>query len=219
MFTLTGFKRFSLFILLSLLASCEKETKIEFKEMVLSKNGNDFIRAKEGVKLYAYNDGSGYAIGYGNTYYEDGTKVRAGDRITQERANRLFEFIAAEFARKVSNLVYSNVNQNQFDALVSYTYNRGVGAFSKSRLLQMINVNPDNEAIAGQFVIEWGSNYTYKNGLIKRRQAEAALYVSSVSSSQGFQGVFNSEYALILLIIVILLASRYSRRKTKLKEI
>jgi lysozyme len=149
-----------------------------------------FIKAREGVVLHAYNDGTGFAIGYGNTYYEDGSMVKGGDIITQERADALFVVIGNKFANWVNNVLNKRVNQNQFDALVSYAYNRRIGSLSRSNLLKMVNANPDNGAIAAQFEIEWGSNNMYRNGLINRRRQEAELYFKPVFDDINLQNQF-----------------------------
>lgn len=144
--------------------------------MNISNRGKDFIREREALRLTAYADSGGYAIGYGNMYYEDGSRVAKGDTITKQRAEQLFNNIVAGFASGVNKLITSNVNQSQFDALVSYAYNRGVTRFKNTTLLVLVNQNPDDPRIYNQFLIEWGTNQTYKNGLLNRRKMEADLY-------------------------------------------
>lgn len=153
----------------------------------VSNTGKQYLKAKEALRLKAYklSGESGYTIGYGNKFYEDGTAVKSTDTINATRADQLFENILAAFARDVRKAVTANVNQGQFDALVSYAYNRGIGAFRASKLLKMVNANPDNPAIIKQFEIEWGSNTAYKAALIARRKEEARMYASGGSYTTG----------------------------------
>lgn len=151
----------------------------------VSNNLKTYLKAKESLRLKAYklSGESGYTIGYGNKFYENGTAVKSTDTITATRAAQLFEFILAGFAANVRKAITSDVNQGQFDALVSYSYNRGIGAFRASQLLKMVNANPNDSRIQNQFVIEWGSNTDYKAALIARRKEEAAMYGSNQSTS------------------------------------
>jgi lysozyme len=170
--------------------------------MKVSASGLEFLKQKEGLRLVAYTLGDGrYTIGYGNTFYEDGSPVKAFDSITKERADRLFAAIVAKFESEVSSLILTKVTQAQFDALVSYAYNRGVSSLANSTLLSMVNANPNNPAIAQQFVTEWGSNSAYKNALIARRQQEADLYFSG-SSIAGISGGW---WAVLILLSIIIL--------------
>lgn len=147
----------------------------------------DYLKTLESFRPYAYRlaNESGYTIGFGNRYYENGQPVGANDTITLARAEQLFQNILRGFAEQVNNLVYSAVNQNQFDALVSYAYNRGIANFANSKLLQMVNSNPNNPDIYNQFLIEWGTNTAYKAALIERRRGEAELYFSPPSYMVG----------------------------------
>ncbi|HRC03299.1 MAG TPA: lysozyme, partial [Niabella sp.] len=69
--------------------------------------------------------------------------------------------------------------QGQFDALVSFAYNLGIGALQRSTLLKLVRVNPKNPAIADEFAKWVNAGGKRLNGLVKRRAAEAALYFSS----------------------------------------
>ena len=137
------------------------------------------IKTFEGCLLNAYLDSVQVTtIGYGATFYEDGTKVKLGDRITQERANELLEWHIQEFAEGVSNLIKVDLNDNQFSALVSFAFNLGVGNLSKSTLLKKVNDNPNNHMIRTEF-LKWNkAGGKTLNGLTARRNAEAKLYFS-----------------------------------------
>jgi lysozyme len=145
--------------------------------MKLNKEGADLIKFFEGCKLKAYQCSAGkWTIGYGNTFYEDGSPVIAGHAITKEKAESLFNLIADDFAKKVDPVVTDKVNENQFAALVSFAYNCGIGNLKSSTLLKKVNVNPADVTIRNEFM-KWNKAAgKVLNGLTKRREAEANLY-------------------------------------------
>jgi lysozyme len=141
--------------------------------------GYKLIQQFEGLKLKAYQDSVGiWTIGYGNTTYLDGSKVKKGDKITREQADLMFKQTANKFALEVAKLIDVCLTQNQFNALVSLAYNIGIGAFKGSTLLKKVNANPNDESIRGEFK-RWnraGGKVLY--GLTRRRNEEADLYFS-----------------------------------------
>lgn len=195
----------SLFVLLIGCTTTEQTSQKGFftTTYTTSEAGQDFIRQKEGFSEIAYFDGT-WTIGFGNTFYPDNKAVKEGDKISQSEGNKLLKYVLEEkFEPAVNELVTSEINQSQFDALVSYSYNRGINAFRKSSLLQMVNQNPQNTAIRKQFVIEWGKNTRFKNGLIRRRKQEADLYFSqSVNSATPEDKPKNNLMKWIILILL-----------------
>lgn len=148
--------------------------------MQLNEAGKKLIKSFEGCKLTSYKCSAGKdTVGYGNTFYEDGSAVKAGDKITQERAESLFELIAASFSKQVDPLVTDKVTPNQFAALVSFAYNVGVGNLKSSTLLKKVNANPEDPTIKNEF-LKWNkAGGKVLAGLTRRREAEAALYFKS----------------------------------------
>ncbi|CAB5224079.1 COG3772 Phage-related lysozyme (muraminidase) [uncultured Caudovirales phage] len=118
-------------------------------------------------------------IGFGNTYYTNGTKVTLLDKeITRVQAFEMFKHIADKFASKVSKLVTSPLNQNQFNALVSLAYNIGIAGFTNSTLLKKVNANHNDKSIELEFK-KWNKvNKKEVAGLTRRRNYEADIYFS-----------------------------------------
>lgn len=145
--------------------------------MKLNKAGADLIKEFEGCKLQAYKcSANKETIGYGNTFYEDGSPVKMGDTITKERADSLFTLISDSFAAKVKPLINSAVTENQFAALVSFAYNCGITNLKSSTLLRKVNANPNDPTIASEFA-KWNkAGGKVLAGLTRRRKAEAELY-------------------------------------------
>lgn len=147
--------------------------------MILNKLGHALIKLYEGYSSVPYLCPSNIpTIGFGNTRYEDGSKVTMNDsEITLERAKELQNFYLDKFSNQVRNSLRVKLNDNQFSALVSLAYNIGIGAFRKSTLLKKVNNAPNNfNAIEGQF-IRWNkSKGRVLRGLTFRRQSEADLY-------------------------------------------
>jgi lysozyme len=145
--------------------------------MKLNKAGADLIKEFEGCKLKAYQcSAKKWTIGFGNTFYEDGSPVMPGHAITQEKANQLFEIIANDFSAKVAKLLTANVSDNQFGSLVSFAYNCGVNNLQKSTLLKKVNANPNDQSIKAEF-LKWNkAGGKVLAGLTRRREAESNLY-------------------------------------------
>ena len=118
-------------------------------------------------------------IGYGSTYYEDGRKVKLTDApITEQRATELLQNVVVTYEKAVDSFCRDDITQNQFDALVSFSFNVGTQALKNSTLLKKINANPKDPEIRDQFM-KWNkAGGTILKGLTKRREAEANLYFS-----------------------------------------
>lgn len=141
--------------------------------------GLNLIKTFEGFSSRPYLCPAGVAtIGYGSTYYEDGTAVKMTDPpITKERATDLLMCIVSSFAESVDELVKIKVTQNQFNALVSLAYNIGLGNFSRSTVLHHINVG-DYLGAANNFWQWRMAGGKVVAGLVNRRAAEKELFLS-----------------------------------------
>lgn len=145
----------------------------------MTEKGIELIKSFEGFRANAYWDATGkvWTIGYGATYYMDGTRVKQGDTITMEEADRLLDRMVSEnFEIYVDQYVTSDINPYQSDALTSFTYNCGPGNLKKSALLRKVNADPSDPTIRQEFA-KWNkSGGKVLSGLTRRRKAEADLY-------------------------------------------
>lgn len=149
--------------------------------MELDEKGKKLLLESEGLKLKPYLDTKGVpTIAVGNTYYEDGTPVKMTDpSISKERALKLFEITAKKFSEKVSKLITSKVNQNQFNACVHFAYNIGTGpkGFAGSNVLKLINKNPNDPNIVTRLgFLGWLKNPELKG----RRDKECKIYLGKL---------------------------------------
>jgi lysozyme len=145
--------------------------------MKVNAEGYALIKKFEGCKLKAYRcPANVLTIGYGNTFYEDGMKVKEGDIITQQRAEELAKFIIDQFAVTIAPFILKPLNDNQFSACVSLAYNIGTGNFKKSSVFKKLNINPNDSTIADSFRLWNKGGGKVLAGLVKRREAEIALY-------------------------------------------
>jgi lysozyme len=145
--------------------------------MKVNAEGYALLKKFEGCVLKAYKCPAGvWTIGFGNTFYEDGTKVKEGDVITQQRADELAKYIVEQFATSIRAMIKQPLNENQFSACVSLAYNIGTGGFKKSSVLRKLNVNPTDPTIADSFRLWNKGGGVVLKGLVRRREAEIALY-------------------------------------------
>jgi lysozyme len=144
--------------------------------MKTSQIGINLIKKFEGCRLKAYPDPATgnlpITIGYGNTTRADGSKFKLGDVITQARAEELLLDLLPRYEKTVNTNIKIELNQNQFDALVSFCWNCG----SSKTLFSLINQKSE------QVYDWWISNYIkgngkILNGLVKRRKIEADLFI------------------------------------------
>jgi lysozyme len=145
--------------------------------MKLNDKGVDLMHEFDGIRLDVYLCPANIpTIGWGNTYYESGRKVKIGETITKERADALFLWVANSFATQVKSMLKVQLNENQFSALVSFAYNVGNANLRSSTLLRLVNANPSDSNIRSQF-LRWNkAGGKELAGLTRRRQAEANLY-------------------------------------------
>ena len=148
----------------------------------------DLIKEFEGCVLEAYPDpatgGEPWTIGFGHTglMFMDGCPVAEGLIITQPEANRQLEIDVEAVAVEVGHAVTAPLTQPQLDALVSFTFNEGIGQLRSSTLLRLLN-NGEFSTAADQFSAWVYGAGKVMPGLARRRAAERALFLSPPSAA------------------------------------
>ena len=145
--------------------------------MQISKKGIKLLHDREGLRLKPYLDTKGIpTIAFGNTFYANGKKVTMLDKpLTMSEASKLGDVILGKFVESVDKAITSCVNQNQFNACVSFAYNIGINGFRGSLALKLINVNPNNKAIGAAFL-----NWSKPIEIVDRRKSEVKQYFENV---------------------------------------
>lgn len=138
----------------------------------------DLIKSFEGYYSKAYLcPAKVWTIGYGTTVYPNGKKVKSGDICNRETAQEWLTHEVEEKAKAVRDAVLVVMTQGQFDALVSFAYNVGIGAFKKSTLLKKLNAG-NIQGAANEFM-KWNKGGgKVLAGLVRRREAERKLFLA-----------------------------------------
>lgn len=138
------------------------------------------IKSFEGLELKPYLCAAGVpTIGYGTTKYPDGHRVSLRDSaITESEAEEYLQHDLEVFCKTVEDLVKVSLSDNQFGALVSFTYNVGVGALTGSTLLKRLNAG-DYESASDNFLKWTFAKGRFLPGLLRRREAERSLFLQS----------------------------------------
>ena len=137
----------------------------------------DFIKRKEGFKANAYRPlpTDRPTIGYGSTYYYNGSVVQLGDTITEYVASQLLANKLDTFAEEISKFTNGKCTQQQFDAVLSLCYNVGVSAIQNSTTGIMFK---NGEDISDRFVMWNKSGGQEIPGLTARRLEEKQIYIT-----------------------------------------
>lgn len=153
--------------------------------MKTSLNGINYLKGFEDLVLTAYYDSSDVlTIGYGHTNATGTFSFKAGQTITAAEADRIFKLDVALFEAAVNKHVTYPINQNQFDALVSLTFNIGETKFRKSDLLVYLN-NGQISLAAAQFgLYVYSSKGEKLSGLVRRRAEEREMFLADDSRLQ-----------------------------------
>jgi lysozyme len=148
--------------------------------MITSNKGLDLIKRFEGLELKAYRCPAGIVtIGYGHT----GADVKMGDVIIEQKATELLAKDLEIFENYVTKFLKVPVNQNQFDALVSFTYNVGAGNLKSSTLLRKLNTG-DYKGASEEFK-KWNKGGgKVLAGLTKRRNSEKELFLLDIPNPE-----------------------------------
>jgi len=143
----------------------------------INETGLALIKQWEGLRLQAYQDSKGvWTIGYGHTSAAGAPYVQKGMKISERQADAILARDLGQYETAVSEAVKVSLTDNQFAALVSFTYNVGVGALRKSTLLKKLN-RGDYDAVPVELMKWVNAGGKKLKGLENRRAAEAGLWV------------------------------------------
>lgn len=135
------------------------------------------IKRYEGLRLEAYQDVAGvWTIGYGTTWLIN-RPVCAQDKCTKDEAESWLYEHMLNTARAIQKVIKVEITENEFNALVSFAYNIGTGAFKNSTLLKLLNDRAPERIVALEFH-KWNkAGGKVVNGLVARRADEANLFL------------------------------------------
>ncbi len=148
--------------------------------MEISKNGLDLIKSFEGFSSKPYLCPAGVpTIGYGTTLYPNGAHVKMTDKpIREEDAVSILRYwIDRTYGASVNRYIQKDITQNQYDALVSFAYNLGIGALKSSTLLKRVNQGKNKKA--SKEFLKWDhAGRKRLAGLTRRRKAESEMFLA-----------------------------------------
>ena len=150
--------------------------------MKISQEGIDLIKFYEGCPTDSSGNAVSYrcaankkTIGFGSLKLIDGSPVEDNMTITKQDAEDLLAHELHEYEGYINNMVKADLNQNQFDALVSWVFNLGPSNLQASTLLKVLNAQ-DWDDVPNQ-ITRWNKvNGVPNQGLMKRRNSEALLF-------------------------------------------
>lgn len=163
--------------------------------MQTSQNGIDLIKRFEGCRLTAYKPVAAeqyYTIGYGHY----GPDVKKGQTITQAQAEALLKTDLTRYEGYVKQYAKFGMNQNQFDALVSFCYNCGAGS-----LQTLVKNRPPATVAEKMLLYNKGAGGVVLSGLTKRRQAERELFLTSTEEEKKEMDITQSKVKKLPVII------------------
>ena len=148
--------------------------------MRISPRGLSLLKQFEGCILVPYKDSAGlYTIGYGHLIADGRTLPDSAKyKLTQKQADMLLQYDVIPRERAVERLCTVPLNQNEFDALVSFVFNLGAGCFQRSTIRQKLNRG--DRAGAAKVLLRYNrAGGKVIKGLVNRRMAEFKLFMSN----------------------------------------
>lgn len=169
-------------------------SSLSTNSLSISSNGIDLIKKLEGFRAQKYNDQAGHCtIGYGTLLHKGNCNGDASEQpyaggISDKQATDLLMARVSDFQRTINDQITVALNQNQFDALVSFVYNIGSESFRKSTLRKVLNEGSYTAVPAEMrkwVKVRKNGALVDSQGLINRRNAEIELY-NNTATSQSF---------------------------------
>ena len=174
--------------------------------------------ASPNTLVYAYWDSVGqvWTIGWGNTYYADGSRVKSGDVITRAQADKLALDIMTGFEKELRKIVdYTNLTDNEYAALLSISYNAGIGNFSASRIPYALSTMSKQQVasiIQDSIVTSKGK---FVQGLKNRRVDESRLFLGIYNDLYSYylRNASTINYAVVGTVVIALTGYIYYLNK------
>lgn len=171
----------------------------------------EYIKKQEDLRLKPYELFGKWHVGYGHLL---SSPLEMGT-ITEAKADALLGQDIEKSENAVNRFVKVKLNQDQFDALVDFTYNRGSGTLQDSTLLKRINAGGSKKEIEAAFLMHNKAGGQVNEGLTKRRQYEADLF--NGNPVQRFytknKRAVQVGATLIIIVIVIILIWRWNKNR------
>ena len=158
--------------------------------MQMSDHGRDLLTQWEGFRSKVYDDGVGVAtIGVGHALTPDekgagvlnidGTPVPYANGLSRDQVVALLACDLHRYEDAINDVIAVDLAQNQFDALVSFCFNIGIGGFQGSTLLKHVN-NSNFDAVPGDFRMWENAGGQHSDGLANRRENEIKLWLGQI---------------------------------------
>jgi lysozyme len=190
------------------------------------KIATEFVKKWEGYmkKLpngdcQAYWDSLGkvWTIGWGSTYYKDGSRIKEGDTLTLQQASDLLNYELSSKESEIRKFInYQNLTDNQYAALISIAFNAGAGGLKSSKITSAVNGGQDvssvSKIISDSIVTAKG---VFVQGLKNRRIDEAKLYDGSYNALYSYYLRNKSNVTLVGVGVLLLALSSYLYIKIK----
>lgn len=183
------------------LGSMQRETNSASGALRASSAGQAFIRGHEKFVAVPYDDFRAryilragdvvrgtLTVGYGHT----GADVKIGKKITKAEGEAMFARDLLTFERGVRKAVLVDLQQCEFDALVSFSFNCGLANLRTSTLLKLVNAGAPAHEIQAQFRRWTRSKGVVLPGLVKRRNEEAAMFAGEVVTHGAYEAIFRA---------------------------
>lgn len=168
--------------------------------MTASESITNYIKKQEELRLEPYELFGKWHVGYGHLL---SSPIEMGT-ITESKADALLGQDIAIAENAVNKYVKVKLNQDQFDALVDFTYNRGSGTLQKSKLLEFINTGGSKKEIEGAFLAHNKAGGQTNEGLTKRRQYEADLFNGNPVQRFYTKNKTAVKIASVIIIVIVI---------------
>ena len=174
--------------------------------------------ASADTPIYAYYDSLGrvWTIGWGNTYYADGSRVKQGDKITKAQADAMVTEEMTQKEAEVSEFIDSDsLTNNEYAALLSIAYNAGATGLKRTGIDESLTTKTRQETaniIKDSILTASGS---YSQGLKNRRIDESKLFLGEYNQLYSYYLRNSGNVNLAVLGVIIIAATLYLRKKLK----